>query len=309
MTQELRFSITTLQDRPYKTLVGQWRYLDHLGFDGVWVADHFVYRDPHASWFDGWSLLAALAAQTERIRIGTLVTSMTLHNPAILARRAMTLDHISNGRLELGIGAAGASLDHTMTGSEVWPALERIQRFQEFVEIVDEMLRNPTTTYDGHYYKVQGAVISPRPVQQPRPPLTLAAHSPASLKIVATYADTWNSLGGEAQSFEAELAITHRRNQMLDEYCAELGRNPQTIRRSLLSRFTLGRPFASLDAFHNFIGRYREIGINDFIFAWMSEEWRALVPEGKVAFDRDTLERIATEAIPALRADAAGKAD
>lgn len=196
MPPGLRFGIMTLQNIPYASMVERWRTLDALAFDSVWLGDHFVdpFR-PTEPWFDGWTLLAALAVHTSRIRIGTLVSSITLRNPALLAREAMTIDHVSHGRLELGIGAAGRPLDHTMTGSEVWGSAERAQRFRECVEIVDRVLRHRVTTYEGRWYRVQEAVMNPGPVQQPRPPLTLAAHGPSTIKTVARYAGSWNSLG------------------------------------------------------------------------------------------------------------------
>ena len=113
------------------------------GFDSVWVVDHFVNPTmPTGRWFEGWTMLAALAARTNRVRLGALVTSISFRNPAMLAKEALTVDHISDGRLELGIGAGGQVNDHTMTGSEPWPPAERVDRFGEFIAIVDALLDN-----------------------------------------------------------------------------------------------------------------------------------------------------------------------
>ena len=144
MTHPLRFGIMVLQNLPYPEMVEHCQHLESLGVDSVWIGDHFV--DPYVPagyWFEAWTLLAALAAVTRRIRLGTLVASITLRNPALLARQAMTIDHISNGRLELGIGAGRAPLDHSMTSIPNWETPERARRFRECVEIVDQMLRNP----------------------------------------------------------------------------------------------------------------------------------------------------------------------
>jgi alkanesulfonate monooxygenase SsuD/methylene tetrahydromethanopterin reductase-like flavin-dependent oxidoreductase (luciferase family) len=119
MSRELRFGVLILQNLPYLTLVDWWQQVEVLGFDSLWVADHFVEpRRPKDIWFDGWTLLAAMATHTSGIRIGTLVTSITLRNPAVVAKEAMTIDHISGGRLQLGIGAGRTPLDHSMTGTE-----------------------------------------------------------------------------------------------------------------------------------------------------------------------------------------------
>ncbi len=139
--QELRFGAVILQDFPYPELVKLWQKFETLDFDSTWIADHFVnYAHPDSPWLDGWSTLAGLAASTSRIRIGTLVTSIPFRHPAVLARQAMTVDHISNGRLEIGIGAgAPGKIDpsYTMTGIDDWPFKERTERLKEQVEIVD----------------------------------------------------------------------------------------------------------------------------------------------------------------------------
>lgn len=310
MAHPLRFGIMVIQNLPYPDMVAHCQLVEALGFDSVWIGDHFV--DPYVPagyWFEAWTLLAALAVETRRIRLGTLVASITLRNPALLARQAMTIDHISNGRLELGIGAGRAPLDHSMTGISTWETPERARRFRECVEIVDQMLRNPTTTYQGHHYQIKDAVMNPMPIQRPRPALTLAAHGPTTLKVTAALADSWNSFGKFGAPAKEALAITRERNQMLDEYCATRGRDPQTIKRSFLSGMTIEKPFASLQAFHDFVGRYREIGIDEFIFYWLPEDGHPVMPEkglnGVAITSRDMLESVATEAIPAIRSKGA----
>lgn len=310
MTHPLRFGIMVLQNLPYPEMVGHCQHLESLGFDSVWIGDQFV--DPYVPagyWLEAWTLLAALAAETKRIRLGTLVSSITLRNPALLARQAMTVDRISRGRLELGVGAGRAPLDHSMTGVANWEAPERARRFREFVEILDQMLCNSTTAYAGQYYQIKDAIMSPLPVQQPRPPLTLAAHGPTTLKVAAALADSWNSFGKFGAASEESLALTRERNQMLDEHCAACGRSPESIRRSILSGMTTEKPFASLQAFHDYVGSYREVGISEFIFYWLPEGGHPVMPEkglnGVAITSRDMLDRIASEAIPAIRAKGA----
>ena len=264
MTRPLRFGVVTLQNDPWTALVERWRYLDELDLDSAWVADHFVNPFSQANPFvEGWTLLPALAAHTGRIRPGTMVTNISLHNPAVLARQALTVDHVSGGRLELGIGAGGAPADHTMTGIPDWDPPERAARLREFVEILDheildQMLRNEVTTYHGRYYRVEGAEMHPAPVQKPRPPMMVAALGPKTLKTAARYADSWNTLADPGQSAQQVLETTRQRNEMLDEYCTQIGRDPGEISRSLLAwPFMPETPFDSDDAFHDLVGRYR----------------------------------------------------
>lgn len=308
MTHLLRFGIMVLQNLPYPEWLERCQHVEALGYDSVWVADHSV--DPYVPaghWYDGWTALAALAAQTSKIHIGAMVTNIIYRNPAVFARQALTVDHISNGRGVIAIGATSArDPSHAMAGIPVWDTPERTRRFREFIEIVDQMLRNPTTTYAGQYYQIKDAVLNPMPIQQPRPPLTVAAHGPTTLKIAAALADSWNSFAKFGASAEESLAITRERNQMLDEFCAARGRDPQTIRRSFLSGLTADKPFASTQAFHDYVGRYREVGISEFIFYWLPNEGHPVMPEkglnGVCIANRDMLERIANEAIPAIRA-------
>lgn len=305
----LRFGVMTLPHLAWPELAERWQRLEDLGYDSAWVCDHFVDPySPSAPWMEGWTLLAALAARTSRIRLGSLVTTITYRNPALLAREALTVDHVSGGRLELAIGAGGAPLDASMTGVDHWEAPERVRRLREFVEIVDGLLRNEVTTYQGRYYRVQDTQMHPAPVQRPRPPLTLAAEGPVALKLVAEYADRWVSYGLHARSGvtdERELAEhMGRRNAALDELCSARGRDPGSLSRCLLVGLTAETPFASLDAFGEFVGRYREAGVNEFVIYWLPEELRGQGfyrdKDERLAGD-EMLERVAREAIPKLR--------
>jgi alkanesulfonate monooxygenase SsuD/methylene tetrahydromethanopterin reductase-like flavin-dependent oxidoreductase (luciferase family) len=298
MDHPLRFGIITIQNLPWSTLVEHWKHIESLGYDSVWVADHFLNgHDIEGGWFDGWTLLAALATQTSSIRIGTLVSNIIYRNPALLARQAQTVDHISNGRLNIGIGAtSGRDPSHAMMGIENWSTPERVGRFREVVEIVDLMLRQEITTYQGRYYQINEARLRPQSIQKPRPPLTLAAMGPTTLKVAARHADTWNTYGGWGLSPQQNLETLRQCSEQLDEFCAQIGRDPAEIRHSFLVGVTADTPFASMQAFHDFIGRYREIGISEFMFYY---DYPA-IPLDK-SMNREMLERIATEAIPAIR--------
>ncbi len=257
-------------------------------------------RQPRTSWLEAWSLLAALAAHTSRIRIGTLVTPFTLRHPALLARQAMTVDRISAGRLELGLGA-GSQHDPSwrMLGVGAWEPAELVRRFREYVGMVDSLLRNESTTISGHYYQLEDVAISPGPVQKPRPPLTIAALGPSMLKTAARYADRWNTFLGSSESTKEAVGTIRERNKMLDEACAQLGRDPQEIIRSLLllDRTTPTSPFSSINSFEETIGRFREGGITDFIFYYPPDEWYPVGGEGQ----EEVVRQVATEIVPRLR--------
>jgi len=285
-TQPLRFGICTDQNLPWETLVAQWRRFDELGFDSAWVCDHFQQPSrPQGPYFEGWTLLAALAARTERIRIGVLVTSNTFRHPALLAKEAVTVDHVSGGRLELGLGAGWYEPEHRAFGLDFPEPAELVGRFREAVQVVDLLLRQDVTTFDGRYYTLRDAPFRPAPVQRPRPPLTLGAHRRKMLRIVAEYADRWNSHG--------TLEEIRDRNAILDEQCVAVGRDPASVIRSLYGWVSvLGLdPWSSPDAFRDVVGRYREVGISEFLID-------APPPE-----QFDVLERVAAEVLPALRAE------
>lgn len=296
MNQKLRFGIITLQNVSWEKQVERWQYIESLGFDAVWLADHFVNPyQPSEPWFEAWTLLAGLATQTTRIRIGTLITPITWRNPAFLARQALTVDHISHGRLDIGLGTgvSGRDVSHKMTGIEDWTPSERVARFREVVEIIDQLLRNRVTTYLGRYYQLRDATMAPSPIQKPRPPITIGAMGSDMLKHVARYADTWNSFGGSPDmSMEEKLEKTRQRNALLNEYCAEMGRDPQTLRRSLLVFLPEAEiVFDSVDAFLDVVQRYRDVGITEFIFYYPFSDKQL-----------PTFERIARDIIPKLQA-------
>ena len=285
MKQKLLFGICTDQNMSWEKTVERWRYFESLGFDSLWDCDHYIQPSrPTGPYFEAWTLLAALAARTERIRIGVLVSCNTFRHPALLAKQAVTVDHISDGRLELGLGAGWYVPEHEMLGIDFPPPPGLVGRFREAVEIVDRLLRNDTTTYRGRYYRLSEATSRPGPLQKPRPPLMLGGHGPKVLRIVAEYADAWNSFG--------TVDELRARNQILDEHCATIGRDPGEIRRSLYGWAAImpNDPWASVDAFHEVVGRYREAGIHEFIIDQPPEDRFSV------------LERVAAEAIPALRA-------
>jgi alkanesulfonate monooxygenase SsuD/methylene tetrahydromethanopterin reductase-like flavin-dependent oxidoreductase (luciferase family) len=283
MALPLRVGLCTDQNLPYATTVEHWQWFESLGYHSAWVCDHYIQPSrPTGPYFEGWTLLAALAARTSRIRVGVLVSSNTFRHPALLAKEAITLDHISNGRLEVGLGAGWYVPEHQKFGLAFPEPAELVGRFQEAVEIVDQLLREEITTYPGRYYQLTEAPSRPRPVQAPRPPFTLGAHGPRMLRIVARFADTWNSFGTVEQMRE--------RNAQLDEDCAAIGRDPSTLRRSLYGWASMlpQDPWASVAAFEDMLGQYQAVGVNEFL----------IDAPGPAHFD--VVERVAADLLPSL---------
>jgi alkanesulfonate monooxygenase SsuD/methylene tetrahydromethanopterin reductase-like flavin-dependent oxidoreductase (luciferase family) len=296
MGKKIRFGVFTSQILPWKKEVERWKLIENMGFDSLWLGDHFTDPVNHtAHWFESWTLLASLAVVTEKIRLGILVTSMPLRRPAVLARQALTVDHISDGRLEIGLGTGGRGDPvHRMLNIEDWQGSERVERFKDQVEIIDRLLRQSVSSYDGKYYQLNNAAMNPDSIQKPRPPIVIAAMGNSMLKIAAKYADTWNSFGSENWRAPADQIFenTKKRIKMLDKYCKEINRNPDTIRRSLMFYTRHGR--AILDSEEEFraeINKYKEIGIDEFIIYFPFFESKNI----------QSLKLIAENVIPNLR--------
>ncbi len=256
----MRIGICTDQNLSWEDTKDRWKYFEELGFASIWDCDHYQQPSrPEGPYFEGWTLLAALAAETSRARIGVLVSCNTFRHPALVAKMATTIDHISNGRLEVGLGAGWYVPEHRTFGIDFPEPPELVGRFRESVEIISAMLSDERTSYDGTYYQLNEAPSRPQPIQKPRPPLTLGAHGPIMLGIVARHADRWNSHGS--------VDDIRRRNEILDEHCASIGRDPREITRSLYGWASLmdRDPWSSPDAFADMVGRYEEAGMEEII--------------------------------------------
>jgi alkanesulfonate monooxygenase SsuD/methylene tetrahydromethanopterin reductase-like flavin-dependent oxidoreductase (luciferase family) len=304
MPHELRFFTMILPDRPWLELLRRYRRLEQLGFDLAGVADHFVdWTGAVGPWFECWTLLTAIAAHTSQIRLAAYVSQIPLRNPALLARQALTVDHISNGRLELGLGL-GLPNDpsYAMMGLPNWSNRERAARFKEYVELVDRLLVNEVTTYEGQFYQAEQAVMAPRPVQRPRPPIIVAAMGPTMLKRAAEFADTWNSISF-ADTFDAQLVETRDRIRAVDEHCASIGRDPGSLRRSYLMLDMQARRsggavnyYRSAEVFADMVRRLIEVGVSEFGLYYPTRDTELAM-----------FEKIASDVIPALKAEHAGR--
>lgn len=301
----LRFGLMYLQAAPFGDVVERVQRGEAMGFDSLWVADHMTGQYPNLISFEAWSLLGALALATTRATLGPMVTPITFRHPSLLAMAATTIDHASGGRLEIGLGIGGAPVDTTIVGADDWPGPERVARLEEEVDLLDRLLRGETIEGHAGYYPTSGAVVE-RVLQTPRPPFVIAGDGPRLIDLAARKGDVWNTLGGQPMrgrgtavvTLAEAVATTRRRLELLDEACLRAGRAPISIRRQVLAYRVSPDLFISADAFAEYVGRYREAGIDELIFYWpVDSQTFERVPRYEAG-----LERIAAAVIPALRA-------
>jgi probable F420-dependent oxidoreductase len=266
----VKFSLWPRNDRAPADLLDAARTADEAGWHGIWLADHYMPDTGDATpargdVYECWGLLPALAAVTGRIRVGTLVSPTSVHHPAVLAKRAATVDRLSGGRLVLGLGAGWQVNEHHAYGIELEPPGKRVSRFEEAIQIVRSLLSEELTTFHGSCYNISDAPCDPKPVQSPLP-LLVGTRSPRMLRITARYADQWNTWGTPDQAGERRAALLRA--------CDEVGRDPGTLWTSANSMVSLdgGAPppgraglFGSAGQLADQIGRYAELGFDEFI--------------------------------------------
>lgn len=298
MVRPLRFPVLCLPNVSWDVLQERVVRLERLGIEVVGLPDHFVdWTNPPSPWFESWTALTGLAASTTSIRLASCVAQIPFRNPAMFARQALTLDHISRGRLEIGLGTGlVGDPSYAMIGIPDWESKERVARLVEYLEIVDRLLRDAVTSFEGDFYRVTGAIMNPRPVQSPRPPITVGALGPVMMRHAALRADIWSSLSF-LESFEAQVRETRRRVGSMTEYCHALGRDPATLRRSYTMYDAKARPrggsydyYESVDRFEAMVGPIIELGMDEVVLYYPPDERQ--VP---------TFERIATDVLPRLR--------
>jgi F420-dependent oxidoreductase-like protein len=219
------------QDIPIAELRDIWRIVDEAHFDHLWNFDHLAAigdEGPDRPVFEGWTIQAAMAQATQHVRIGAMVTGNTYRHPALLAKMAATVDHLSNGRLEFGIGAAWAEVEHEMYGFDGLD--HRVGRLSEALQIIKSLWTQQSTTFDGRYYHLKDAVFNPKPVQKPHPPIWIGAGGDTTLRLVARHADVWNAVSAEPEETRPML-------EKLDAACVSVGRDPMEVRRSFQFRW------------------------------------------------------------------------
>jgi alkanesulfonate monooxygenase SsuD/methylene tetrahydromethanopterin reductase-like flavin-dependent oxidoreductase (luciferase family) len=293
-----RFQVLCLPNVPWQLLKERVVRLEALGIEVAALPDHFVdWTNPPSPWFESWTALTGLASATSTIRLATAVTQIPLRKPALFARQALTLDHISNGRLEIGLGTGlEGDPSYQMLGVPQWEPKERVARLVEYVQIVDRLLRDEVTTFAGDFYRVDGAIMNPRPVQSPRPPITVAALGPVMMRHVARHADPWSSLSFN-DDFDAQVQETRERVATMNEICDAGGRDRASLHHSYLMYDAHARPrggiydcYESVGRFEAMVGRILELGMDEIALYYPPDEGQWPV-----------FERIATDVLPKLR--------
>jgi F420-dependent oxidoreductase-like protein len=274
----MRFGLDIAQQRmPWDEVVSRVQFAEELGFDGAWGFDHFqpMYGEGPGECFEGMTTLAALAAQTSRIRLGLLVTGMTYRHPSIFAAQTVTVDHASHGRLELSLGAAWFDKEHTELGIPFPSTSDRFDLLEDALEIVTRLFTGEVVSYEGRVVSLRDAQILPTPVQQPRPPIWIGGSGPRrTLPLVARYADVWHTWGTPNSLKEP--------NERIDELATEAGRDPSSIKRA--SSLSLD----DLDTARKHAGKWRDAGYHYLVCGWPGAG-RAQVE----AFARDVLPEFA----------------
>jgi alkanesulfonate monooxygenase SsuD/methylene tetrahydromethanopterin reductase-like flavin-dependent oxidoreductase (luciferase family) len=250
----------------YDDILRVWREADTIAqIEHAWLFDHLVPigGDPNGPIFEGWTLLSALAGQTQRLRLGLLVTSNRFRPPAMLAKIAATVDVVSGGRLDFGIGA-GSRPSHPMArheyeanGLPFHDGDYAVGALAEACTVIRRLwTQDEPFDFDGSYVQLTGAFGNPKPVQRPHPPILIGGRASATLRVVAEHADLWNFNG-------SDLEDTAHRNALLDRYCTEIGRDPATITRSIPLPVSYDQPGSTRDA----IGQAIEAGFRHIVLS------------------------------------------
>ncbi|MFC0531991.1 LLM class flavin-dependent oxidoreductase [Phytohabitans kaempferiae] len=291
----VRAGIVILPDQRWADSVGRWRRAEEYGFAHAWTYDHIGWRDlVEGPWFDAVPTLTAAAAVTSRIRLGTMVASPNFRHPVHFAREVTALDDISGGRMVLGVGAGGvAGFDNTVLGGEALPPRARVDRFTEFLEVLDPLLRDERVTYRGRYYTAVDARGTPGCVQAPRVPFVVAALGPRSMRLAARFGTGWVTTVGRHASPDAWWRAAGEACRRFAETLAATGRDPSTVDRmvSLDSGPVYG--LSSAAYFADAVGRARECGFTDVLVHWPRAE-------GWYAGDEAVLEEVAATVLPTL---------
>jgi F420-dependent oxidoreductase-like protein len=278
-----RFGVQTPQILiEWPELLRIWQYLDDSPFESAWTMDHLVpgrtQGEANGPCLEGWSLLAALAQATKRLRLGCLVTGVTYRHPAVLAKIATTVDIISNGRLEFGIGAAWHEFEHRAYGIPFYTMRERQHRLEEALQVIKLLWTSSApVTFHGKYYQLEDAPFLPPPVQKPHPPIMVGGSGPRrTLRTAARYADAVN-LWGPLEMVQQSLKTLHA-------HCSDVGRDPAEI------RVTVFLPVAGAASdIKAIVRRFLDAGFDDFIATPLARP------------DFDALRRFAEEVIPAFQ--------
>lgn len=241
----MKFSFWPNPAQKYEEVLELARHVEQTGWDGFWYADHFMPNAPDTSapWPEAWTTLTAIGANVPRIRIGTLVSGNTYRHPAVLAKMAATLDHITAGRVVLGLGSGWQENEHDQYGLPFYTTRERLERLDEACQIIKSLYTNPKTDFDGKFYRLTDASLEPKPVQHPLPLLIGGGGEKRTLRIVAEHANEWNVWG--------DVAVLRQKMEVLDQHCADVGRDPSEIHRTAVALLFMSDDNAYLEQMRN----------------------------------------------------------
>lgn len=250
-----------------------WAAAEELGVAHAWTYDHLAWRmlrdEP---WFGAVPVLAAAAAVTTTIRLGTLVASPNFRHPVPFARELLALDDVANGRFTLGIGAGGEGWDAAMLGGEPWSRAERTARFEEFVALLDRLLVEREVSFRGRYYDAVDARSHPGCVQSPRLPFAVAATGPRGMALAARFGEAWvttgERTGGDLVDAASGAEQIRRQVDRLEEACGAAGRDPASIDRVVLLGPWLAQGLGSSAELEDTLGRYGDAGATDVVVHW-----------------------------------------
>ena len=266
------FGLAVDVDAGFPELIERARAGESLGFDTIYVPDHsrpWRYEPtPGGIWFDGWTVLSAFAAATSSVRIGTLVTNPVLRPPGLVVRQALAVDHLSSGRLQLGIGTGIAGFDHEAAGTPYWPMPERLARFREYITFVDGALRSGgrSFTATGPFFPGELSGL-PEPVQVPRPPITVAGASKAVRAVAVERAECWNTHGAFGVAADELVDHLSTLNADVSTRCEAADRDPKELRRSVLLVGPLS-PWTASGRLAEVVDAMAAIGFEEIVVFW-----------------------------------------
>ena len=296
----MRLGLMILTEETWRHNTQRWLQAERLGFDSAWTYDHLHWRGLRGHpWYAAVPVLAAAAAVTERITIGVMVASPNFRHPVTLAKDTVTINDISGDRFVLGIGAGSPDAgDAAMMGAPALTARERADRFEEFVDLTDRLLRSPTTTHAGRFYTANDAVMIPGCVRQPRVPLAIAASGRRGLALAAKYADAWVTMGPTdwSRGYRPDecLAAVADQTAQFRRACAAARRDADQVERIFVSTGWAGDPLASPRACLELAERYAAVGITELVLHWPRAH-------GVYAGDPAVLQGIAAKVLPRIR--------
>ncbi|KRC58375.1 luciferase [Agromyces sp. Root81] len=295
----MRFGIVILPQYDWPEAVRYWRGAEELGFDQAWTYDHLSWKTLAGQrWHATVPTLTAAAMVTERIGLGTFVASPNFRHPVPFAKDVATVDQISGGRVLLGVGSGGTGFDAFVLGQPEYSPRQRFERFVEFAEGLDVLLRfeqpgSDGISFDGEWFTASGARMVGEPAQRPRMPLHIAAEGPKSLALAARIGDGWVTTGGTVDGTDAWWRRVAELSARLDEACESVGREVSSIDRILSLDSDERYSLASAAAFEDAVGRAAELGFTDVVAHWPREH-------GLYAGDESVLDEVA-QLLPELR--------